>query len=123
MIFKVFLCFFQCALTLILRYDSPSFLEILIFELVLELIEHCSPVQTFDGVVPDTTPAALPAATLDEHIPVVHCFTVWKICEAPRPEGQVCSTARSNSLASNSTQRCRTNDYSPCRRIIKPSCS
>ncbi|GFU51640.1 hypothetical protein TNCV_82701 [Trichonephila clavipes] len=52
------------------------------FELVMELIEHCSPVQTFDGVVPDTTPAALPAATLDEHIPVVYSFTILKMCEA-----------------------------------------
>ncbi|GFS67526.1 hypothetical protein TNCV_1419971 [Trichonephila clavipes] len=35
-----------------------------------------------------------------------------------RPEGQVCCTAGNNSLASNSTQRCRLNDYCPCRSII-----
>ncbi|GFY37173.1 hypothetical protein TNIN_360051 [Trichonephila inaurata madagascariensis] len=36
----------------------------------------------------------------------------------PRPEGKVCSTARNNRLASNSTQRRRSNDHCPCRRII-----
>ncbi|GFY42702.1 hypothetical protein TNIN_147611 [Trichonephila inaurata madagascariensis] len=60
--------------------DLPSFLEILIFELVLELIKHCSPIQSFDGVVSDTT-AAEHVITVDERIPIVHCFTVWKICE------------------------------------------
>ncbi|GFY60721.1 hypothetical protein TNIN_432381 [Trichonephila inaurata madagascariensis] len=80
MIFKIFLYLFQCVLILIVRNDLSSFLEI--FELVLELIEHCSPIQTFDGVVPDTTPAALPATTLDEHNPIVHSVTILKMCEA-----------------------------------------
>ncbi|GFY76962.1 hypothetical protein TNIN_399971 [Trichonephila inaurata madagascariensis] len=38
--------------------------------------------------------------------------------QGPRPEGQVCSTAKNNSLGSNFTQRRRSNDYCPCRRII-----
>ncbi|GFX45100.1 hypothetical protein TNCV_3431481 [Trichonephila clavipes] len=80
--FKVFLYLFQCALTLILRNDLPSFLEIFIFELVLELIERCSLIQSFDGVVHTTTPAALLGTTLDERIPIVHSLTVWKMCEA-----------------------------------------
>ncbi|GFU56306.1 hypothetical protein TNCV_582401 [Trichonephila clavipes] len=73
---------FQCELTLILKNDLPSFLEILIFELVLELIEHCSPIQSFDGIVLDTTPDAQPVTTVSKLIPIVHCFTVWKIYEA-----------------------------------------
>ncbi|GFW56529.1 hypothetical protein TNCV_1862391 [Trichonephila clavipes] len=52
------------------------------FKLLLELIEHCSPIQSFGGVVPDTTLDAQPVATVNELIPVVHCFTVWKLCEA-----------------------------------------
>ncbi|GFY49196.1 hypothetical protein TNIN_403541 [Trichonephila inaurata madagascariensis] len=36
----------------------------------------------------------------------------------PRAEGQRCSTAGSNSFASNTTQRRRSNDYYPCSRII-----
>ncbi|GFS37436.1 hypothetical protein TNIN_416801 [Trichonephila inaurata madagascariensis] len=82
MIFKVFLYLLRCSLTLILKNDLPSFLEILIFELVLELFEHCSPIQTFDGVVPDSTLDAQPVTTEEEFIPTVHCFTVWKMCEA-----------------------------------------
>ncbi|GFY66336.1 hypothetical protein TNIN_405821 [Trichonephila inaurata madagascariensis] len=82
MIFKVFLYLLQCALTLILKNDLPSFLEILIFELVLELFEHCSPIQPFDGVAPDSTLDGQPVITVNELIPIVHCFTVWKICEA-----------------------------------------
>ncbi|GFY48559.1 hypothetical protein TNIN_185701 [Trichonephila inaurata madagascariensis] len=67
---------------LILKNDLPSFLEILIFELVLELIEHCFPIQSFDGVVPDNTFDVQPVTTVNELIPIVHSFTVWKICEA-----------------------------------------
>ncbi|GFS44682.1 hypothetical protein TNIN_93801, partial [Trichonephila inaurata madagascariensis] len=59
----------------------PSFLEILIFELVLELIKHFSQIQSFDGVLSDTT-ASEPVTTVDERIQIVHCFTVWKTCEA-----------------------------------------
>ncbi|GFY75204.1 hypothetical protein TNIN_423641 [Trichonephila inaurata madagascariensis] len=36
----------------------------------------------------------------------------------PLPKGQVCSSDRNNSLTSNSTQRCRSNDYCPYRSII-----
>ncbi|GFW38447.1 hypothetical protein TNCV_1333001 [Trichonephila clavipes] len=82
MIFKVFLYLFQCALTLILKNDLPSFLEILILELVLELFEHCSPIQSFDGVVPDSILDAQPVSTVDERIPIVHSFTLWKMCKA-----------------------------------------
>ncbi|GFY72466.1 hypothetical protein TNIN_477761 [Trichonephila inaurata madagascariensis] len=67
---------------MILKNDLPSFLEILIFELVLELIEHCSPIQSIDRVVPDSTLDAQPVTTGDELITTVHCFTVWKMCEA-----------------------------------------
>ncbi|GFS34172.1 hypothetical protein TNIN_222181 [Trichonephila inaurata madagascariensis] len=45
-------------------------------------MEHCSPIQSFDGVVPDTTFDAPPVTTVNELIPIVHSFTVWKICEA-----------------------------------------
>ncbi|GFY40918.1 hypothetical protein TNIN_384451 [Trichonephila inaurata madagascariensis] len=82
MILKVFLYLFQCALTLILKNYLPSFLEILMFELVMELMEHCSQIQFFHGVVPDTTLDAQPVTTVTELIPIVHSFTVWKICEA-----------------------------------------
>ncbi|GFY57739.1 hypothetical protein TNIN_107761 [Trichonephila inaurata madagascariensis] len=82
MILKIFSYLFECALTLILRNYLPSFLEILNFELVLEIIEHCSPFQTFDGVVQDTTLDDQTVTTENELILVVHCFTVWKICEA-----------------------------------------
>ncbi|GFY41453.1 hypothetical protein TNIN_77571 [Trichonephila inaurata madagascariensis] len=61
---------------------SASFLEILIFELVLELIEHCFPIQSFDGVVLDSTLDAQPVTTVNELIPIVHCFTVWKVYKA-----------------------------------------
>ncbi|GFS38074.1 hypothetical protein TNIN_390451 [Trichonephila inaurata madagascariensis] len=54
----------------------------MIFELMLELIEHCSPIQSFNGVVPHTTLDAQLVAIVNELIPIVHCFTVWKICEA-----------------------------------------
>ncbi|GFY76212.1 hypothetical protein TNIN_160121 [Trichonephila inaurata madagascariensis] len=80
-ILKVFVCLFQC-LTLILKNDLPSFLEILIFELVLELIELCSLIQSFDGVVPETNLDAQHVTLANELIPIVHTFTVWKICEA-----------------------------------------
>ncbi|GFV16128.1 hypothetical protein TNCV_3378921 [Trichonephila clavipes] len=82
MIFKVFLYLLQCSLTLILKNDLSSFLEILIFELVLELFEHCFPIQSFDGVLPDSTLDVQPGATVNEFIPIVHSFTVLKICEA-----------------------------------------
>ncbi|GFU00224.1 hypothetical protein TNCV_801931 [Trichonephila clavipes] len=82
MILKVFLYLFQCALTLILKIYLPSFLEILIFELVLELFEHCSPIQSFEAVAPDSTLGAPSVTTVNELIPIVRCFTVWKICEA-----------------------------------------
>ncbi|GFR27247.1 hypothetical protein TNCT_629801 [Trichonephila clavata] len=65
-----------------MRNDLPSFLEILIFELVLEFFEHCSSIQSFDVVVTDTTLDAQPVTTVDERIPIVHSFTVWKMCEA-----------------------------------------
>ncbi|GFS93245.1 hypothetical protein TNCV_2125281 [Trichonephila clavipes] len=87
--------------------------QILIFELVLELIERCSLIQSIDGVVPDTALDAPPVTIGNELIPIVHCL---EHVRGPRPEGQVCFTARS--LASSSTQRCRSNNYCPCRRII-----
>ncbi|GFY57841.1 hypothetical protein TNIN_500751 [Trichonephila inaurata madagascariensis] len=82
MIFKVFSYLLQCALTLLLKNDLPSFLEILIFEFVLELFERCSPIQSFDGVEPDSTLDAKPVTNVDELIPIVHSFTVWKMCQA-----------------------------------------
>ncbi|GFQ70750.1 hypothetical protein TNCT_398281 [Trichonephila clavata] len=60
----------------------PSFLEILFFELVLELVEYCFPIQTFDGVVPHPTAPTSLATTLEERIPVVHSLVVWKMCKA-----------------------------------------
>ncbi|GFS66423.1 hypothetical protein TNCV_3856771 [Trichonephila clavipes] len=51
------------------------------FELALELFKHCSPIQSFDGVVPDCTCDAQSVTTVDERIPIVHSLTVWKICE------------------------------------------
>ncbi|GFY68344.1 hypothetical protein TNIN_14581 [Trichonephila inaurata madagascariensis] len=60
----------------------PMILKILIFELVLELIELCSPIQYFDGVVTETNLDAQHMTTANELIPIVHSFTVWKICEA-----------------------------------------
>ncbi|GFU25840.1 hypothetical protein TNCV_5103861 [Trichonephila clavipes] len=50
--------------------------------MVLELFERCSPIQCFAGVVPDSTLDAQPVATEEERIPIVHSFTVWKMCEA-----------------------------------------
>ncbi|GFX79732.1 hypothetical protein TNCV_2746511 [Trichonephila clavipes] len=82
LILRVFLYLIQCTLTLISKNDLPSFLEILIFELVLELFEHCTPIQSFDGDAPDSTLGAPSVTTVNELIPIVHCFTVWKICEA-----------------------------------------
>ncbi|GFU19478.1 hypothetical protein TNCV_4371541 [Trichonephila clavipes] len=81
MIFKVFLYLLQWALALILKNDLPSFLEILIFELALELFEHCSPIQFFDGVVPDSTLKAQLMTTVDKRIPIIHSLTVWKMLE------------------------------------------
>ncbi|GFY18896.1 hypothetical protein TNCV_3875841 [Trichonephila clavipes] len=66
----------------ILKNDHPSFLDILIFELVLELIEHCSPIQSFDGVVLDTTLDSLSVTTVNEFIPTIQWLTVWEICKA-----------------------------------------
>ncbi|GFQ96922.1 hypothetical protein TNCT_254581 [Trichonephila clavata] len=80
MIVKVFLYLFQCILTLIMIKGLSSFLEILIFELVLEFFEH-APDSIFDVVVADTTLNAQPVATVDERIPIA-TFTVWKMCEA-----------------------------------------
>ncbi|GFU61038.1 hypothetical protein TNCV_4436681 [Trichonephila clavipes] len=82
MIFNVFLYLLQCALTFILKNDLPSFLEILIFELALELLEHRSPIQSFAGVVPDSTFDDQPVTTVDERILIVRSRTVWKLCEA-----------------------------------------
>ncbi|GFY73467.1 hypothetical protein TNIN_166001 [Trichonephila inaurata madagascariensis] len=79
-------------------------------------MEHCSPIQSFDGVVPDTTLDDQPATTVEELIPIVHCFTVWKICEALNLK--VKFVPQPGTTALNSTQRCRSNDYCPCRRII-----
>ncbi|GFY58316.1 hypothetical protein TNIN_323921 [Trichonephila inaurata madagascariensis] len=81
-ILKVFLYLFQCTLTLIFKNDLPSFLEISIFELVLELIGHCFLIQSFDGIVPDTSLDAQPVTTVNELIPIVHSFPVWKISVA-----------------------------------------
>ncbi|GFX73457.1 hypothetical protein TNCV_3402681 [Trichonephila clavipes] len=55
--------------------------------------------------------------TVNELIPFVHCFSLEDM-RGSRPEGQVCSTVRSNRLASNSTQKYTSNDYCPCRRTI-----
>ncbi|GFY71314.1 hypothetical protein TNIN_485541 [Trichonephila inaurata madagascariensis] len=73
------------------------------FELVLELFEHCSPIQSFDGVVPDSTLDAQPVSTatfvprpgttvsprtphrgVDQTTAAldVASFSVWKICQA-----------------------------------------
>ncbi|GFX73916.1 hypothetical protein TNCV_397271 [Trichonephila clavipes] len=114
MILKVFLYLFQYALTLILKNDLLSFREILIFELVLELFERCSPIQSFDRVVPDPILDARPATTASERIPIVRCP---EDVRGPGPEGQVRSTARNN-LSSNFPQRCRSHDCWPCHRII-----
>ncbi|GFY58758.1 hypothetical protein TNIN_421861 [Trichonephila inaurata madagascariensis] len=65
---------------MIMKKDLSSLLEILISELVLELIEHYSPIQSFCGVKPNTLHAQ-PVTTVNEIIPIVHCFTFWKICE------------------------------------------
>ncbi|GFY64804.1 hypothetical protein TNIN_325701 [Trichonephila inaurata madagascariensis] len=78
-------------------------------------MEHCSSIQSFDGVVPDTTVDAQPVTTVNEFIPIIHCTEALRDL---RPEGQVCCSARNNSLASNSTQRCRSNEYCLCRRIF-----
>ncbi|GFV76522.1 hypothetical protein TNCV_4727421 [Trichonephila clavipes] len=81
-------------------------------------LDYCSPIKSFDGVVPVTTLFAQLVIITKEFIPFVYYSTVWKCMRGPRPEGQVCSTARNNILTSNSAQRCRSNDYCPCRRII-----
>ncbi|GFW13992.1 hypothetical protein TNCV_4701271 [Trichonephila clavipes] len=60
-------------------------------------------------VVPDSTLDPQPVPTVDERIPIVHSLTPGKIYE---------TAARNKSLVSNSTHRCRSNDYCPCRRII-----
>ncbi|GFY48690.1 hypothetical protein TNIN_73991 [Trichonephila inaurata madagascariensis] len=65
-----------------MKNDLPSLLEILIVELVLELIEHCYPIQSFDGAVLDTHLVVQSVTIVNEFIPIVHCFTVGKICEA-----------------------------------------
>ncbi|GFX57894.1 hypothetical protein TNCV_3068611 [Trichonephila clavipes] len=65
--------------------------------------------------VPDTTLHAQPVTTVNELIPIVHCL---EDIRGPRPEDQVCSIVGNNSRASNSTQRRRSNDYCPCRKII-----
>ncbi|GFV36505.1 hypothetical protein TNCV_2260241 [Trichonephila clavipes] len=59
-----------------------STIEILIFELALELFEHCCSIQSFDGVVPDSNLDDQPVTTVDERIPIVHSLTVWKVCDA-----------------------------------------
>ncbi|GFS46741.1 hypothetical protein TNIN_93271 [Trichonephila inaurata madagascariensis] len=80
MIFEVLLHLLQRALALIFRNDFPSFLEIIFFELIMELIKHCSTTQLLNEIVPETS-AAANETTLDEHVPIVNSFTVWKICE------------------------------------------
>ncbi|GFY56550.1 hypothetical protein TNIN_371311 [Trichonephila inaurata madagascariensis] len=82
MILKVFLHLFQCALALTLKNDFPSFLEILIFELVLELMENCSLIQSFNLALPDITLDTQHVTPVNECILFVHWFTIWKICEA-----------------------------------------
>ncbi|GFX45140.1 hypothetical protein TNCV_3431881 [Trichonephila clavipes] len=118
MIYEVFLHLLQCTLTLGFRNDLPSFLEIIILDLVLEFMKHCSTTQFFNAIIPETSPADLPITTEEERIPIVHSLAIWKMSRGPRPEGQICSTVRSNSLVSNPTQRCRSNDYCPCRTVI-----
>ncbi|GFQ79309.1 hypothetical protein TNCT_573321 [Trichonephila clavata] len=76
MIFEIFLHLLQCALTLFFRNDLPTFFEIIILDLVLELVKLYSTTQYSDGNVLQTTPA------VDVQIPTVNSLTVWKMCEA-----------------------------------------
>ncbi|GFY51379.1 hypothetical protein TNIN_268821 [Trichonephila inaurata madagascariensis] len=82
MIYEVFLHLLQCALTLVFRNDLPSFFDIFILDLMLELFKPYSTTQLFDGSLLETSPAALPMITVEERIPVVHSLAVWKMCEA-----------------------------------------
>ncbi|GFQ76935.1 hypothetical protein TNCT_690681 [Trichonephila clavata] len=82
MIFEVFLHLLQCALTLVFRNDLPTFFEIIILDLGLELVKLYSTTQYSDGYVLETTPADLTVTTADVPIPTVNSFTVWKMCEA-----------------------------------------
>ncbi|GFQ79093.1 hypothetical protein TNCT_731321 [Trichonephila clavata] len=82
MIFEVFLHLLQYALTLVFRNDLPTFFEIIILDLVLEIVKLYSTTQYFDDNVPETSLAAQPVTTVDERIPIVYSLTVWKIYEA-----------------------------------------
>ncbi|GFR21571.1 hypothetical protein TNCT_168631 [Trichonephila clavata] len=82
MIFEVFLHLLQCLLTLVFRNDLPTFFEIIILDLLMELFKLYSTTQYSDGNLPETDPADLTATAVEEHIPIVHSVTVWKICEA-----------------------------------------
>ncbi|GFR14616.1 hypothetical protein TNCT_515941 [Trichonephila clavata] len=82
MIFEVLFHLLQCALTLVFRNDLPTFFEIIILDLVMELVKLYSTTQYSDGNVPETVPADLTATTVKEHIPIVNSAAVWKICEA-----------------------------------------
>ncbi|GFX79316.1 hypothetical protein TNCV_696281 [Trichonephila clavipes] len=49
---------------------------------MLELIEHCSSIQSFGGSVPDTNLDAQPVTNVNKLLTVVHCFSVLEIYEA-----------------------------------------
>ncbi|GFQ95156.1 hypothetical protein TNCT_117631 [Trichonephila clavata] len=82
MIFEVFLHLLQCALTLVFWNDLPTFFEIIILDLVMELVKLCSMTQYSAGNVLETISTDLTVTTVDVPIPTVNSFTVWKICEA-----------------------------------------
>ncbi|GFV88349.1 hypothetical protein TNCV_1241621 [Trichonephila clavipes] len=81
MIYEVFFHLLQRVLTLVFRNDLPSFFEILILDLLVELFKPYSTYQLLDGSLLETS-AAIPMTTVEERIPVVHSFTIWKMCEA-----------------------------------------
>ncbi|GFX33053.1 hypothetical protein TNCV_5042211 [Trichonephila clavipes] len=82
MIFEVFLHLLQCALTPFFWNDLPTFLEIIILELLLEIVKIYSTTQYSDGNVLETTPADLTVITVGVQIPAVNSLTIWKMYDA-----------------------------------------
>ncbi|GFY69917.1 hypothetical protein TNIN_426021 [Trichonephila inaurata madagascariensis] len=69
-------------MTLVFRNDLPTFLDIIISDLALELAKLYSMTQYSDGNVLQITPADLSVTTVNVQISTVNSLAIWKMCEA-----------------------------------------
>ncbi|GFY44406.1 hypothetical protein TNIN_80261 [Trichonephila inaurata madagascariensis] len=72
----------QCGLYVVLGFDMPSFLDIIMFELAFEIIKSC----TVKNVgIPRSEPVFLDPPSMNNvnyGIPLVRSITIYRICQA-----------------------------------------